>query len=36
MALSELVEFVQKNDCFFVEHGKEHDKWHNAQAERTF
>ena len=28
MKTSELVKILKKNDCFFVEHGKEHDKWH--------
>ena len=29
MKTSELVKILKKNGCFFVEHGKEHDKWHS-------
>ena len=27
MKTSELIKILKKNGCFFVEHGKEHDKW---------
>ena len=29
MKTSELVKILKKNGWFFVEHGKEHDKWHS-------
>ena len=30
MKTSELVKILKKNGCVFVEHGKEHDKWHSS------
>lgn len=32
MKASEIVKLLKKNDCFFVEHGKEHDKWHSNRT----
>ena len=32
MKTSELIRLLKKNDCFFVEHGKEHDKWHSNRT----
>lgn len=29
MKTSEPVKLLKKNKCVFVEHGKEHDKWHS-------
>ncbi len=29
MKTSELLKILKKGGCFFVEHGKEHDKWHS-------
>lgn len=29
MKVSELIKLLKKNDCYFVEHGAEHDKWHS-------
>lgn len=29
MKVLELIKLPKKNNCFFVEHGKEHDKWHS-------
>ena len=29
MKVSELIKLLKKNGCFFVEYGKEHDKWHS-------
>jgi predicted RNA binding protein YcfA (HicA-like mRNA interferase family) len=30
MKTSELIKILRKNKCYFVEHGKEHDKWHSG------
>ncbi|EET62812.1 hypothetical protein BRYFOR_05163 [Marvinbryantia formatexigens DSM 14469] len=27
---------LKKYDCFFVEHGKEHDKWHSVITGKDF
>lgn len=32
MKMSELIKILKKNGCFFVEHGKEHDKWHSGKT----
>lgn len=32
MKTSELVKILKKNGCVFVEHGKEHDKWHSNKT----
>jgi predicted RNA binding protein YcfA (HicA-like mRNA interferase family) len=32
MKTSELTKKIKKNDCVFVEHGKEHDKWHSNRT----
>ena len=32
MKTSELIKILKRNDCFFVEHGKEHDKWHSNRT----
>lgn len=29
MKYSELKKLLKKNGCYFVEHGKEHDKWYS-------
>jgi predicted RNA binding protein YcfA (HicA-like mRNA interferase family) len=29
MKTSELTKLLKKHGCYFVEHGKEHDKWHS-------
>lgn len=29
MKASELTNLLKKHGCYFVEHGKEHDKWHS-------
>ena len=36
MKVSELVKLLKKNDCYLVEHGKEHDKWHSNIAGKNF
>ncbi len=32
MKIPELIKLLRKNNCFFVEHGKEHDKWHSKRT----
>ncbi|MCD8021736.1 MAG: type II toxin-antitoxin system HicA family toxin [Lachnospiraceae bacterium] len=32
LKISELIKILKCNDCFFVEHGAEHDKWHSART----
>lgn len=32
MKTAELIKILKKNGCFFVEHGKEHDKWHGTTS----
>ena len=34
MKTSELIKIFKKNGCFFVEHGKEHDKWYSTKTGR--
>ncbi|UWO23161.1 type II toxin-antitoxin system HicA family toxin [Marvinbryantia formatexigens] len=36
MKTSELIRMLKKYDCFFVEHGKEHDKWHSVITGKDF
>ena len=36
MKVSELQKLLKKNYCFFVEHGKEHDKWHSRITGNDF
>ena len=36
MKTSELVKKVKKIGCYLVEHGKEHDKWHNPVTGKDF
>ena len=32
MKTSQLIKVLKKNGCVFVEHGKEHDKWHSNRT----
>ena len=34
MKTSELVKLLRKNECVFIEHGKEHDKWHSNKTRK--
>ena len=36
MKVSELIRLLKRSDCYFVEHGKEHDKWHSNLTGRNF
>lgn len=36
MKTSELIKLLKKNDCFLIEHGKEHDKWHSELTGKDF
>ena len=37
MKVSELIKLLKKSgDCYFVEHGKEHDKWHSNNTGKDF
>ena len=37
MKVSELIKLLKKSgDCYFVEHGKEHDKWHSNITGKDF
>ncbi len=36
MKVSELVRMLRHNNCYLVEHGREHDKWHSDITERDF
>lgn len=36
MKVSELTKLLKKNDCYLVEHGKEHDKWHSDITGKDF
>jgi len=36
MKTSELIKILKKNNCYFVEHGKEHDKWHSDTTGKNF
>jgi len=36
MRVSELIELLKRNQCYFVEHGKEHDKWHSRLTGKNF
>ena len=36
MKTSELVKILKKSSCYFVEHGKEHDKWHSDITGKDF
>lgn len=29
MKISELIKLLKENNCYLVEHGKRHDKWHS-------
>lgn len=31
---SELIKILKRYGCYFVEHGKEHDKWHSVLTEK--
>ena len=32
MKVSELIKLLQRNQCYLLEHGKEHDKWHSGKT----
>lgn len=34
MKTSELLKILKNNRCYFVEHGKEHDKWHSEITDK--
>ena len=36
MKVSELIKILKKSGCWFVEHGREHDKWHSDITGRDF
>ena len=37
MKVSELIKLLKKSKCcYFVEHGKEHDKWHSTITGKNF
>ena len=36
MKVSELTKLLKTNECYFVEHGKEHDKWHSNITGKSF
>ena len=36
MKVSELTKLLKKNDCYLVEHGKEHDRWHSDITGKDF
>lgn len=36
MKVSELTKLLRNNCCYFVEHGKEHDKWHSDITQKDF
>lgn len=36
MKTSELIKILKKNGCYFVEHGKEHDKWYSEVTGKYF
>lgn len=36
MKVSELLKILKKGNCYFVEHGKEHDKWHSDITGKDF
>lgn len=36
MKVSELTKLLKKHGCYFVEHGKEHDKWHSDITGKDF
>jgi len=36
MKTSELIKILKKNKCYFVEHGKEHDKWYSENTGKYF
>lgn len=36
MTVSELVKLLKQHSCYFVEHGKEHDKWHSTITDKDF
>lgn len=36
MKVSEMIKLLKKNERYFVEHGKEHDKWHSDATGKDF
>lgn len=36
MKVSEMIKLLKKNNCYFIEHGKEHDKWHSDITGKDF
>lgn len=36
MKVSEMIKLLKKNQCYLVEHGKEHDKWHSQITGKNF
>ena len=36
MKVSELIKLLQRNQCYLLEHGKEHDKWHSERTGKIF
>ncbi|MBP3897626.1 MAG: type II toxin-antitoxin system HicA family toxin [Mogibacterium sp.] len=36
MKVSELIKLLKRSGCYFVEHGKEHDKWHSNLTGKDF
>lgn len=36
MKVSELEKLLKRNNCYFVEHGGEHDKWHSDITGKDF
>lgn len=36
MKVSELVKLLTQNQCYLVEHGKEHDKWYSRLTGKNF
>ena len=36
MKVSELIRILKRSGCRFVEHGREHDKWHSDTTGKDF
>lgn len=36
MKTSELIKILKRNNCYLLEHGKEHDKWHSNITGKSF
>lgn len=36
MKVSELIKLLKDKNCYFLEHGKEHDKWHSDVTGKNF